>query len=114
MAQQGDAPKQGGVPLRDPAPPLFAGPVKHSITISGHQTSISLEPLYWDALRAAAQEDGLALNALVGQIDEARIEALTRSSPHAHPPANLASAIRCWLWARYCRTGPGKDEDEEG
>ncbi|OYW88910.1 MAG: hypothetical protein B7Z20_01445 [Sphingobium sp. 32-64-5] len=100
------------------APPLFAGPVKHSITISGHQTSISLEPLYWEALRTAATEEGLALNALVGQIDEARIAALTRpAAPQPHPPANLASAIRCWLWARYCRTGqggegiPGKEQE---
>lgn len=95
---------KGGLPPQPSAPPLFAGPVKHSITISGHQTSISLEPLYWDALRRAASEEGLALNALVGRIDEGRIEALTRASGEAHPPANLASAIRCWLWARYCRT----------
>ena len=89
-------------------PPL-AGPVKHSITIEGHQTSISLEPLFWDALRRAAQEEGVALNALVARIGEIRIGALTRPQPDrdsaapAPPPANLASAIRSWLWARYCR-----------
>lgn len=85
-----------------PAPPLFAGPVKHSITISGHQTSISLEPLYWEALRRAAAEEGLAVNALVARIDEMRIEALSGLSAADHPPANLASAIRSWLWVRYC------------
>jgi len=95
-----DVPSQG-----DPAPPLFAGPVKHSITISGHQTSISLEPIYWDALRRAAEEEGLALNALVARIDEMRLEALTRAPAGPHPPANLASAIRSWLWARCCGVG---------
>ena len=38
------------------APPGgFAGPVKRSITIAGHQTSISLEPIFWEALEAAAR-----------------------------------------------------------
>jgi len=97
-----DAPSQGDPAPSLPAGPLFAGPVKHSITISGHQTSISLEPLFWHALRRAATEEGLALNALVARIDEERIEALTSAATETHPPANLASAIRSWLWARYC------------
>ena len=43
-----------------PSPPIaappggFTGPVKRSITIAGHQTSISLEPLFWQALESAA------------------------------------------------------------
>ena len=40
------------------------GPVKRSVTIAGHETSISLELDFWDALREAAQEDGIPLNAL--------------------------------------------------
>ncbi len=87
------------------APPVFAGPIKHSITIAGHQTSISLEPLYWEALRRAAAEEEIALNALVARIDEARIEALADPDAQDYPPANLASAIRSWLWARYCGRG---------
>jgi len=90
----------------EPAVPPLAGPVKHSITIAGHQTSISLEPLFWVALRRAAREEDMALNALVGRIDEMRIAALAHPSggreASAHPPANLASAIRSWLWTRYC------------
>ena len=72
------------------APPGgFAGPVKRSITIAGHQTSISLEPVFWHALEAAAQARALPLSALVAQIDALRI---------ADPdPANLASALRVWL-----------------
>jgi predicted DNA-binding ribbon-helix-helix protein len=72
--------------------PKFAGPVKRSIMIAGHATSISLEPIFWDALRTAAEEESLPLNALVARIDAVRIEA-------PNPP-NLASAIRVWLFER--------------
>ena len=81
------------------APPGgFAGPVKRSITIAGHQTSISLEPLFWQALEAAAAVRALPLSALVARIDALRI---------ADPdPPNLASALRSWLIAER-----GKDEN---
>jgi predicted DNA-binding ribbon-helix-helix protein len=59
------------------------------VTIAGHETSISLEPLFWAALGDAASEAGLPLNALIARIDAERI---TQT-----PPANLASAIRQWL-----------------
>ncbi|WP_188658661.1 ribbon-helix-helix domain-containing protein [Sphingomonas metalli] len=76
------------------APPGgFEGPVKRSITIAGHQTSISLEPLFWNALERAAAERVLPLSALVAQIDALRIA-------EAEPP-NLASALRSWLFAQY-------------
>lgn len=91
-----------------PASLHFSGPVKHSITIEGHQTSISLEPLFWDALRRAAQEEDIPLNRLVAHIDEVRIGSLSaapQGDAPAHPPANLASAIRSWLWARYSYIG---------
>ncbi|MBB6124637.1 ribbon-helix-helix domain-containing protein [Sphingobium subterraneum] len=85
--------------------PLFAGPVKHSVTISGHQTSISLEPLFWAALRRAAQEDGLPVSGLIARIDAERIAGFSGSASKEVPAANLASAIRCWLWQRYCGAG---------
>jgi len=69
-----------------------SGPVKRSIMIAGHATSISLEPAFWDALRAEAEAQGLPLNALVARIDAERIA--------APDPANLASAIRVWLFER--------------
>lgn len=69
----------------------FAGPVKRSITIAGHQTSISLEPAFWRALEAAAITHALPLSALVAQIDVLRIA--------ADEPPNLASALRSWLFA---------------
>lgn len=59
------------------------------MTIAGHQTSISLEPLFWDALKTAADMKSLPVNALVAQIDVERLESGT--------PCGLASAIRLWL-----------------
>jgi predicted DNA-binding ribbon-helix-helix protein len=73
----------------------LSGPVKRSVTIAGHQTSISLEPLFWEALRAAAARYSLPLNALIARIDMDRIAA-------ADPP-NLASAIRLWLFNEHLK-----------
>lgn len=66
--------------------------IKRSITIAGHETSVSLEPIFWSALNDAARASGLPLNALVAQIDAKRLE-------EPQPP-NLASALRVWLFAR--------------
>ena len=71
---------------------FYHPPVKRSVEIAGHKTSISLEPLFWDLLRQAAQDEGLPLNALVAQIDAERIATST--------PPGLASAIRLWLATR--------------
>ena len=76
-----------------PPPGGFAGPVKRSVTIAGHPTSISLEPPFWSALERAAEARALPLNALVARIDALRI-----TQPD---PPNLASAIRSWL-LHYC------------
>jgi predicted DNA-binding ribbon-helix-helix protein len=70
----------------------MAGPVKRSMMIAGHATSISLEPVFWEALAEAAAAESLPLNALVARIDAMRIE--------APDPPNLASAIRVWLFRR--------------
>ena len=67
-------------------------PVKRSVEIAGHKTSISLEPAFWERLRRAAAEDNIPLNALVAQIDAERIRADT--------PPGLAGAIRLWLLHR--------------
>lgn len=74
-----------------PPPGGFHGPVKRSITIAGHPTSISLEPIFWAALEGAAVQAALPLSALVAAIDHARI--------NSQDPPNLASAIRTWLMA---------------
>jgi len=71
---------------------LYHPPVKRSVEIAGHKTSISLEPLFWEMLRAAAEAEALPINALVARIDAQRIASPT--------PPGLASAIRVWLVAQ--------------
>jgi predicted DNA-binding ribbon-helix-helix protein len=61
-------------------------PVKHSVTLHGHRTSISLESAFWDAFRAIAAARGQTLNALVAEIDDAR-----------DGDVGLASAIRVFV-----------------
>jgi predicted DNA-binding ribbon-helix-helix protein len=75
------------------AAPDYAPPRKRSVLIAGHQTSISLEPMFWTALEAAAKERGCPINALVAEIDAARLD--------AERPPNLTSAIRQWLFDRH-------------
>ena len=70
----------------------YSPPVKRSVLIAGHPTSISLEPIFWSALEVAARDAAMPVNALVAEIDEARMTV-------AEPP-NLTSAIRQWLFGR--------------
>lgn len=56
---------------------------KHSVSIRGHRTSITLEDAFMDALRQMADERGLALAALIAEIDGAQAT-----------PGNLSSALR--------------------
>ena len=70
-------------------PDFYHPPVKRSVEIAGHKTSVSLEPLFWDLLKLAAAREGVPLNALVARIDAERIE--------ANPAPGLAGAIRLWL-----------------
>lgn len=71
----------------------FGRPSKRSVTIAGHETSLSLEPMFWAALERAAAETGKPMNAIVAEIDAARLE--------ARPIPNLTSAIRQWLFVRH-------------
>ncbi|MFN3468843.1 MAG: ribbon-helix-helix domain-containing protein [Novosphingobium sp.] len=83
-------------------------PVKRSVEIAGHKTSISLEPLFWDMLRRAAERLGMPVNALVARIDAERIASPT--------PPGLAGAIRLWLvasqheHAKLHEDGPGQGQ----
>ena len=72
--------------------PRYHPPVKRSIQIAGHKTSISLEPVFWDMLVAAAEAEEVPINTLVARIDGERIKSET--------PPGLASAIRVWLVSR--------------
>ncbi|KPF78055.1 arylsulfate sulfotransferase [alpha proteobacterium AAP81b] len=66
------------------------GPIKRSLTVQGHATSLTLEPVFWAALREAAEAEGRSLAGLVAEIDEART-------------TNLSSAVRVWLFERARR-----------
>ena len=59
---------------------------KRSINIHGHQTSISLEPEFWDALKSLAENKNLSLNKIIAKIDDDRA-----------PENNLSSAIRIYI-----------------
>jgi predicted DNA-binding ribbon-helix-helix protein len=63
----------------------MTGPVKRSVRIAGHRTSLSLEPPFWEALKLAARQRGLSVSSLIAQIDASRKQ------------VNLSSAIRIFL-----------------
>lgn len=65
---------------------------KHSVTVAGHATSLSLERVFWEALKAQAQAEGLSVNALVEKIDASR--------PLSERHRNLSSAVRVYLFER--------------
>lgn len=69
---------------------MTARPIKHSLTLRGHRTSVSLEEDFWQAFRAIATERGLTLNQLAAEVDEAR-----------DGDTGLASAIRVFVLRRY-------------
>jgi predicted DNA-binding ribbon-helix-helix protein len=47
---------------------------KRSINLSGHATSVALEPEFWAVLEAMARSEGLSLAGLIGRIDKSRGE----------------------------------------
>ena len=58
---------------------------KRSVNIHGHQTSITLEDEFWQALKEEASSENLSINALIAKIDD------TRGSQ------NLSSTIRLYI-----------------
>lgn len=65
-------------------------PQKHSLTLRGHRTSVSLEPAFWAAFREIAAEKNIPINALAAEIDAAR-----------GMETGLASAIRLFVLHYY-------------
>ena len=64
-------------------------PRKHSLTLRGHRTSVSLEDEFWKAFRGIAAAEGRAINDLAAEIDEQR-----------GADCGLASAIRLFVLRR--------------
>jgi len=50
-------------------------PIKRSLTITGHRTSVSLEPEFWEALREIAAVQGSTVAGLVAEVDAKRAAA---------------------------------------
>lgn len=65
-------------------------PVKRSLTLRGHRTSVSLEDAFWQAFRDIAEERDQPLNALAAEIDATR-----------DLDTGLASAIRLFVLAHF-------------
>ncbi|WP_271947000.1 ribbon-helix-helix domain-containing protein [Ruegeria faecimaris] len=65
-------------------------PIKRSLTLKGHRTSVSLEDEFWKAFRAIAADKDMAINALAAEIDFNR-----------DPEVGLASAIRVYILNWY-------------
>lgn len=68
---------------------MNARPVKHSVTLKGHRTSVSLEDEFWQEFRRLAAEKDMPINALVAEIDAER-----------GMDTGLASAIRLYVLRR--------------
>ena len=64
---------------------------KYSITLQGHNTSITLEPLFWEVLKSIARNKNITLPDLITEIDMDRL-----IPPPAERP-NLSSAIRLYV-----------------
>ena len=70
----------------------FGPPRKRSVTIAGHETSVSLEPIFWQLLEQAAGERDMPLSKLIAEVDVERLG--------WRPTPNLTSALRQWLLCR--------------
>jgi predicted DNA-binding ribbon-helix-helix protein len=68
---------------------------KRSITLSGHATSVALEPEFWSVLEALARAEGANLTALIGRIDEGR----------AGRPLASACRVAALRWAQGAAAG---------
>lgn len=65
-------------------------PIKRSLTLRGHRTSVSLENEFWQAFRKIAASKNKAINELAAEIDAERgLE------------SGLASAIRLYVLRHY-------------
>ena len=66
--------------------PEFAPPQKHSLTLRGHRTSVSLEQRYWELFLKIAEKENKTINGLAAEIDA-----------QCAGKSGLASAIRLFV-----------------
>jgi predicted DNA-binding ribbon-helix-helix protein len=74
---------------------MNGGPVKRSLTLKGHRTSVTLEDAFWVEFRRIAQARDTPINALAAEIDANRgLE------------TGLASAIRVFVLSESLAAKP--------
>jgi predicted DNA-binding ribbon-helix-helix protein len=78
---------------------MTARPVKRSLTLQGHRTSVSLEEAFWRAFREIAAAKGMAINALAAEIDAGRL-----------PETGLGSAIRVYVLRHFQAHAAARDK----
>ena len=61
--------------------------LRRSFRIAGHQTSLSMERIFWDEFRGIAQEDGRSMTDVISEID-------------AHRAGGLSRAVRIYILKR--------------
>ena len=66
---------------------------KISVSLSGHQTSISLEQEFFDVLQKLAHEKNVSVASIIKTIDEQRLK-----------NSNLSSEIRIWILKQLLKT----------
>ena len=66
---------------------------KISVSLSGHQTSISLEEDFISALNNIARHDKMSIASIIQDIDDKR-----------SPESNLSSAVRSYILHRYMQS----------
>jgi predicted DNA-binding ribbon-helix-helix protein len=64
---------------------------KRSVRLAGHQTSVSIENVFWDQIVRIAREKDLSINQLITQLDADRT-------------GNLSSAIRVYVLSQVIET----------
>lgn len=73
--------------------PVMTPPVKRSVTIGGHRTSVSLEDAFWRELRVIARDRGQTAAGMIAVIDQKR-----------PPDVGLATALRLYVLSQVSRT----------
>lgn len=75
--------------------------IKRSLVIGGHRTSVSLEDVFWNELRALAHERHVHLSELAAEIDSERQH------------CNLSSAIRLFVFEHRCNLEREADQQKD-
>jgi predicted DNA-binding ribbon-helix-helix protein len=66
---------------------------KLSVSLSGHQTSISIEKEFFDVLQTLAKKQNKSVATILKEIDEQR-----------KPDSNLSSETRVWILKQLLKT----------